>query len=38
MEFEFNYRVLSGRERLKDICGSDNSTIENDTLPYGCRP
>jgi hypothetical protein len=32
LSFEFDYRVLSERLRLKAICGSDNSTNENGTL------
>jgi hypothetical protein len=30
--FEFDYRVLSGRMRIKDICESDHSLIKNDVL------
>jgi hypothetical protein len=33
LSFKFDYRVLSGRLRIKDICGSDNSMNKNDTLP-----
>jgi hypothetical protein len=33
LSFEFDYRVLSGRLGIKDICGSDHSSIKNDTLP-----
>jgi hypothetical protein len=33
LSFEFDYRVLSGKLRIKDICGSDQSSIKNGTLP-----
>jgi hypothetical protein len=32
LSFEFDYRVLSGRLRIKYIGRSDISTIKNDTL------
>jgi hypothetical protein len=36
LSFAFDYRVLSGILRIKDIYRSDNSMNKNDTLPSGC--
>jgi hypothetical protein len=36
LTFEFDYRVEQKMEN-KNICGSGNSMIENDTLPYKCQ-
>jgi hypothetical protein len=33
LSFEFNYRVLSGRLKIKDTYEIDHSLIKNDTLP-----
>jgi hypothetical protein len=32
LSFEFNYRVLSRRLRIKDICGSDHLTNQEQHL------
>jgi hypothetical protein len=33
LSFKFDYRVLSERLRIKDICGSKHSKNKSSTLP-----